>query len=213
MGKKNAKLYKSFRKAYQEHGDGEALGKARALLEAQQNISIGDRERLFGYLEGEGKVILTEPDALLTKAAKMPGLDGQKMSKSYNNTISLRETPKQISEKIRTMPTDTSRVRRNDPGDPAKCPVWQMHQVYSNEETLNWVQEGCRSAAIGCLDCKAPVIEAVLKELEPIRERAHAYEDDPEMVRILIAEGNDRARNAARETLDEVKQAMGLVYR
>jgi tryptophanyl-tRNA synthetase len=213
MGKKNAKLYKSLRKAYQEQGDSEALQKARALLEAQQNISIGDRERLFGYLEGEGKVILTEPDALLTKAAKMPGLDGQKMSKSYGNTISLRESSKQVTEKIRTMPTDTNRVRRTDPGEPERCPVWQMHQVYSGEDTRNWVQEGCRSAGIGCLDCKAPVIEAVLKELEPIRERAQSYEEDPETVRNLINEGNERARSAARETLEEVKHAMGLVYR
>ncbi len=182
-------------------------------MEAQQNISIGDRERLFGYLEGEGKVILTEPDALLTKAAKMPGLDGQKMSKSYGNTISLRESSKQVTEKIRTMPTDTNRVRRTDPGEPERCPVWQMHQVYSGEDTRNWVQEGCRSAGIGCLDCKAPVIEAVLKELEPIRERAQSYEEDPETVRNLINEGNERARSAARETLEEVKHAMGLVYR
>jgi tryptophanyl-tRNA synthetase len=213
MGKKNSKLYKTLRKTYQEQGDVEALEKARALLEAQQNITIGDRERLFGYLEGEGKVILTEPDALLTKASKMPGLDGQKMSKSYANTISLREPSKNIKEKIRTMPTDTSRVRRTDPGEPQKCPVWQMHQVYSNESILNWVEQGCRSAAIGCLECKEPVINAVLAEIEPIRERASAYEDDPESVRTLIAEGCERARSAARETLDEVRQAMGLVYR
>jgi tryptophanyl-tRNA synthetase len=213
MGKKNAKLYKTLRKAYQEQGDVEALEKARALLEAQQNITIGDRERLFGYLEGEGKVILCEPDALLTKASKMPGLDGQKMSKSYGNTISLRENPKAIKEKIRTMPTDTNRVRRTDPGEPQKCPVWQMHQVYSNEDTLNWVEQGCRSAAIGCLDCKEPVINAVLAEIEPIRERAQAYEEDPESVRTLIAEGCERARSVARETLDEVRQAMGLIYR
>ena len=213
MGKKNAKLYKSLRKAYQEQGDSEALEKARALLEAQQNITMGDRERLFGYLEGESKVILTEPESLLTNASKMPGLDGQKMSKSYANTISLRESPRAVQEKIRTMPTDTNRVRRTDPGDPAKCPVWQLHQVYSKQETLDWVQEGCRSAGIGCLECKEPVIEAVLAELAPIRERAENYEEDPEAVRSVIADGCERARSAARETLEEVRQAMGLVYR
>jgi tryptophanyl-tRNA synthetase len=213
MGKKNAKLYRELRKAFQEQGDTAALETARALLEDQQNITLGDKERLFGYLEGQGKVILPEPQPLLTKASKMPGLDGQKMSKSYGNTISLRDNPKIVTDKIRTMPTDPARVRRTDAGDPEKCPVWQMHLVYSKEDTKAWVQEGCRSAGIGCLDCKKPVIDAILAELEPIRDRAKAYEDDPDAVRGIIAEGCERARNAAHETMDEVRQAMGLVYR
>lgn len=213
MGKKNAKLYKELRKRYQEKGDAEALATARALLEGQQNITIGDKERLFGYLEGEGRVILPEPQPLLTKASKMPGLDGQKMSKSYDNTISLRESPKEVQKKLRTMPTDPARVRRTDAGDPDNCPVWQMHLVYSTEDTKNWVQEGCRNASIGCLDCKEPVVEAVLKELEGIQETARNYQDDPESVRAIIAEGCEEARREARDTLDEVKQAMGLLYR
>jgi len=213
MGKKSSKLYKELRNRYQEQGDIEALNTARALLENQQNITIGDKERLFGYLEGEGRVILPEPQPLLTKASKMPGLDGQKMSKSYNNTIALRDPPKEVQEKLRTMPTDPARVRRTDPGEPDKCPVWQMHQVYSSEGTKTWVQEGCRSASIGCLDCKEPIIEAVLKELTPIQEIVRNYQESPEAVRAIIAEGCEEARSEAHDTLEEVRQAMGLLYR
>lgn len=212
MGKKNAKLYANLRKAYQEQGDHEALETARALLESQANITLGDRERLFGYLEGGGKIILPEPQALLTPASKMPGLDGQKMSKSYGNTISLREEPKDVEQKLRTMPTDPARVRLTDPGEPEKCPVWQLHQVYTSEEVQNWVQEGCRSAGIGCLDCKQPVIEAVQAELAPIRARAEEFIAQPQLVRNIITEGTEEARDAARETLKEVRAAIGLAY-
>ncbi len=212
IGKKNAKLYKELRRKFQEEGDDEALETARALLENQQNITLGDKERLFGYLEGSGRIILPEPDALLTPASKMPGLDGQKMSKSYGNTIALREDPAKISEKLRKMPTDPARVRRNDPGDPEKCPVWKLHQVYSSEEIRTWVQEGCRSAAIGCLDCKGPLIDAVLGELAPIQERAREYEQDLGLVRNIMNEGRDKARDVARQTLTEVRQVMGLEY-
>ena len=212
MGKKNAKLYRDLRKRYQEQGDDEALETARALLDIQQNITRGDRERLFGYLEGGGKVILPEPQSLLTPASKMPGLDGQKMSKSYNNTISLREDEDSVNKKLRTMPTDPARARRTDPGDPAKCPVWEFHQIYSSKGTQKWVQEGCKSAGIGCLDCKGPIIEAVLAELAPIQERAVEFIEDPQLVRSIIAEGNENARTVARETLEEVRQVMGLNY-
>ena len=212
MGKKNAKLYKELRRKYQEQGDHEALGTAQALLETQANITLGDRERLFGYLEGGGKIILPEPQALLTTASKMPGLDGQKMSKSYGNTIPLRADPKVVEQALRTMPTDPARVRLTDPGDPAKCPVWQLHDIYSNEDTCNWVQEGCRSAGIGCLDCKQPVIDAVLNELAPIRERAEEFVANPKLVRNIIAEGNEAARDVAQDTLEEVREAMGLNY-
>ncbi len=213
MGKKNNRLYHDLRRDYQEQGDAAALEKARAMVENQQNISIGDRERLIGYLEGGGKMIFPEPQALLTAAAKMPGLDGQKMSKSYGNTISLRETPTAVSEKIRTMPTDPARVRRNDPGHPDKCPVWSLHGVYADEDQKKWVWEGCTSAGIGCLDCKQPVIDAILKELAPIRKRAKEYMADPETVRGIIAEGCESARDVARETLEEVRAAIGLGYR
>ena len=213
MGKKNNRLYHDLRKNYQEQGDGQALEKAHAMIEGQQNISIGDRERLIGYLEGGGKVILPEPQALLTHASKLLGLDGQKMSKSYGNTISLRENPVSVEEKIKKMPTDTNRVRREDPGDPARCPVWSLHEVYSNDEVKDWVQTGCRTAGIGCLDCKGPLIDSILKEQSPIRERAREYQEDTETVRGIISDGSEAAREVARETLTEVKQAMGLDYR
>lgn len=212
LGKKTGSLYRQLRTAYLEKGDQEALATARALLDKQRNITIGDKERLFGYLEGGGKIILPEPQALLTRAPKMPGLDGQKMSKSYNNTIALREDPDSVQQKIQTMPTDPARVRRTDPGDPAKCPVWPFHHVYSDESTQKWVQEGCRTAAIGCLECKQKVIDAVIAELEPIRSRAEEYARDRTLVKNIIAEGNERARDVAEETLDDVRQAMGLGY-
>jgi len=212
MGKKNNRLYQDLRKNFQEQGDTQALEKARALIEGQQNISIGDRERLIGYLEGGGKVILPEPQALLAAASKLLGLDGQKMSKSYGNTISLRENPASVEEKIKKMLTDTNRVRREDPGDPNKCPVWSLHEIYSNDEVKDWVQTGCRTAGIGCLDCKGPLIDSILKEQSPIRERAREYQEDTETVRGIISDGCEAAREVARETIVEVKQAMGLEY-
>ncbi len=212
MGKKNAKLYKKLRKAYQEKGDQESLGVARALLDGQGNLALGDRERLWGYLEGGGRIILPEPEALLTPASKMPGLDGQKMSKSYGNTIALRDAPADIEQKLRTMPTDPARVRRTDPGNPEVCPVWQLHEVYSDDGVKSWVREGCTSAGIGCLDCKQPVIDAVLGELAPIRERAREFEEDPQLVRNILQEGGEAARDVADETMDEVRAAIGLKY-
>ena len=213
MGKRNAKLYHDLRKRYQEGGDSEALDRARAFLEAQQNIARGDLERLLGYLEGGGKVILPEPQALLTPESKMPGLDGEKMSKSYGNTISLREPPDAVRTKLRTMPTDPARVRRTDPGEPARCPLWKFHEIYSTEEVKQWAQNGCRSASIGCLDCKQPIIDAVLKEQAPFRERSEEFIKDPDTVRAIVDEGCEAARSVARETLDEVRQAMNLIYR
>ena len=213
MGKKNAKLYRELRRRYQEDGDHEAIETARALLEEQQNITLGDRERLFGYLEGIGKIILPEPEALLTPTSKMPGLDGQKMSKSYGNTISLREEPESIDKKIRTMPTDPARVRLTDPGDPAKCPVWELHKVYSNDTVRAEVKEGCTTAGIGCLDCKKFIVDAVIEELSPMRERAQEFINNPDMVRGIINEGCEKARDIARLTLEEVRQVMGLTYK
>ena len=212
MGKKNAKLFLCLRNKYQEQGDKEALQVARELLMGQQNITIADRERLFGHVEGSGKMILPEPRSLLTSASKMPGLDGLKMSKSYNNTISLRDTEEEINRKIRTMPTDPARVRRTDPGNPAKCPVWQWHMVYSPDELQKQVMEGCRSASIGCIDCKAHIIQAIYQELSPMQERVRLYEESPELVRNIINEGSEKARDEARKTMDEVNHVMGLSY-
>ena len=181
-------------------------------MQDQQNLAITDRERLLGYLEGSGRLILVEPEALLTPASKMPGLDGQKMSKSYDNTISLREDPQAVEQKLRTMPTDPARVRRHDPGNPDVCPVWQLHQVYSGAEVRDWVRDGCTSAGIGCLECKQPVIDSVLDELRPLQERAREYEQDHARVRSIISAGSEAARAAARQTLEEVRAVMGLVY-
>ncbi|MFN4064007.1 MAG: tryptophan--tRNA ligase, partial [Parazoarcus communis] len=196
----------------QQEGDGEALEQAKALLEETQNLTLGDRERLYGYLEGGGKMILAEPEALLTEAPRMPGLDGQKMSKSYANTIYLREGDESVTRKIRTMQTDPARARRADPGDPEKCPVWQFHVIYSDDSTRAWVQEGCRSASIGCVECKQPVIDGVLKEQAVLRERAMPYVEDPGLVRNILADGCERARKLAQETMRDVREAMGLSY-
>ncbi|OGA30345.1 MAG: tryptophan--tRNA ligase [Betaproteobacteria bacterium RIFCSPLOWO2_02_FULL_65_24] len=212
MGTRKARLYDQLRTRYQQQGDEGALESARALLEEQQNLSVGDRERLFGYLEGGGRMILVEPEALLTETSKLPGLDGQKMSKSYGNTIALREDPEQVKKKIRTMPTDPARVKRTDPGNPEKCPVWQFHLVYSNENVRKWANEGCRSAGIGCLECKQPVIDAVLAEIVPMRERAQKYVDDPTLVRNIVSDGCEKARELAQETMREAREAMGLNY-
>ncbi len=212
MGKKAARLYVDLRKAYLETGDTEALERARALLAEQQNLSIGDTERLFGYLEGSGRIILPEPEALLTEQAKMPGLDGEKMSKSYNNTIEMREAPESVEQKIRTMQTDPARVRRTDPGDPARCPVYDLHKVYSDPDVLTWAAEGCRSAGIGCIDCKQPLADRVKAECETMRQRAKQFEEDPDLVLTIIQEGSEKARNVARETLEDVKDAIGLSH-
>ncbi|MDP1652120.1 MAG: tryptophan--tRNA ligase [Rhodocyclaceae bacterium] len=212
LGSKRAKLYEELRTRFQEKGEADALEQAHAVLNEAQSLSHGDRERLFGYLEGSGKMILAEPGALLTAASRMPGLDGQKMSKSYGNTIAMREDEESIRKKIKTMQTDPQRVRRTDVGDPAKCPVWQFHLIYSNDAVKSWVQQGCRTAGIGCIECKQPVIEGVLKEQEPMRERARMYEDDPQLVKNIIADGCEKARKLAQETMRDVREAIGLDY-
>ncbi|MBK9020158.1 MAG: tryptophan--tRNA ligase [Sulfuritalea sp.] len=212
LGSKRAKLYDQLRTRYQEKGEDEALEQAHELLNEAQSLSLGDRERLFGWLEGTRKMILVEPDALLTHASRMPGLDGQKMSKSYGNTITMREDAETVGKKIRTMQTDPARARRTDPGDPDKCPVWQFHLIYSGDDVKTWVQAGCRSAGIGCIECKQPVIEGVLREQEPMRERAKMYEEDPQLVKNIIADGCEKARKLAQETMRDVREAIGLDY-
>jgi len=210
MGKKNAKLYQDARKRYQEQGDTDALSIGRALLDSQQNISLSDRERLLGYLDGEGRIILPEPQSLLTVSSKMPGIDGQKMSKSYNNTIALREEPDSVARKIKTMPTDPARIRRTDPGDPEKCPVWELHQVYTDETTKTELARGCKTASIGCVDCKQYIIDAMLDELKPIQQRVAEYLGDLGAVDAIINEGCEAARDVAQDTMEEVRKVMGL---
>ena len=213
LGSRNAAIYRDLRKAYQEQGDTAALTKAHALLDGNSRLTLADRERLLGYLEGTGRTILPEPDALLTATPRVTGLDGRKMSKSYGNTIGLREDPDVVAKKLKTMQTDPARVRRTDPGEPERCPVWDLHKLYSSPETQAWAATGCRTAGIGCLECKQPVIDRIVEELTGMRQRAQEYEDNPEQVRGIIAEGCEKARAVASETLGDVKQAMGLTYR
>jgi tryptophanyl-tRNA synthetase len=212
LGSKRARLYQQLRTRFQEQGDDQALEQARELLDQSPNLSQGDRERLFGWLEGSRKIILAEPQALLTEASRMPGIDGHKMSKSYGNAIGMREDPESVTKKIRTMPTDPARVRRTDPGDPGRCPVWQLHEVYSDDQTRDWVRAGCTSAGIGCLECKQPVIDAVLREQQGFFERAQPYLDDPSLLRNIIADGCDQARKFAQETMRDVREVMGLSH-
>jgi tryptophanyl-tRNA synthetase len=212
MGKKNSILYRQLRRDFQQEGSTESLETAKALIESQSNLSLGDKERLRGFLDGTGKIILPEPQALLTATAKMPGIDGQKMSKSYGNTISLRESPQVVEKKVLTMPTDPARVKRTDPGDPKKCPVWALHEVYSDEGVKSWVQEGCRNAGIGCIECKRPIVDAIQKELAPIQKSIKDYESDMGSVKKIIIEGSEAAKDEAEKTLSEVKLAMGLAY-
>ncbi|MEY3970729.1 MAG: tryptophanyl-tRNA synthetase [Pseudomonadota bacterium] len=210
LGGKRARLLLELRTRFQEQGDESALEQAKALLQESQNLTLDDRERLFGYLEGARRLILVEPQALLTEASRMPGLDGQKMSKSYNNTIGLREDPDVVAKKIRTMPTDPARIRRTDPGTPEKCPVWAFHQIYSDEQRQDWVQQGCRSAGIGCIECKQPVIDAVIAEQDIFRARAKPFEEDLDLVKNIVADGCEKARELARQTMRDVREVMGL---
>jgi tryptophanyl-tRNA synthetase len=212
LGSKRAKRYAQLRTAFQEQGDQAALETAREMLDEAQNLALGDRERLFGYLEGSRRVILPEPHPLLTDSPKVPGTDGQKMSKSYDNAIFLREDPATITTKVRTMQTDPARVHRSDPGTPEKCPVWSLHQIYSDQATRDWAHNGCTTAGIGCLDCKQPVIDAIIAEQRPLHERAQKYLDDPSLVRAIVADGCERARKLAEETMRDVRDAMGLSY-
>ena len=212
MGKKAGKLYRDLRRSFLEKGDSEALLRARALLEEQQNLSIGDKERLYGYLEGGGRIILAEPEPILTDVPKMPGLDGEKMSKSYDNVISLREEPSDVENKVRKMMTDPARVRLKDPGNPSNCPVYDLHEVYSSEDTKSWVRNGCTTAGIGCIDCKKPLIDSINTEQQIMIERARQFEEDPGLVHSIIQEGSEQARLVARETLEEVKESIGISH-
>jgi tryptophanyl-tRNA synthetase len=210
LGGRNSTLYRQLRKQFQESGEAGALERARELVNSNARITVADRDRLLGYLEGSSVSILPEPQVLLTATPKVPGLDGRKMSKSYANTIGLREDPDAVARKLKTMQTDPARARRTDVGDPDKCPVFDLHRVYSDEATRQWAANGCRTAGIGCLECKKPLIEKIVAEVTGMRERAREYEDNPELVANLVAEGAEKARESARETLDEVRRAMHL---
>ncbi|MFN9210530.1 MAG: tryptophan--tRNA ligase [Betaproteobacteria bacterium] len=207
---KAGKQYEELRRRYQEQGDAEAVAQAQAILAAAGSLSAADRERLAGNLTGARRTILVEPAARLTETPKLPGLDGQKMSKSYGNVVRMREDPKLLTDKLRRMPTDPARVRRSDPGNPERCPVWELHKVDPDDATRDWVVKGCTKAGIGCLECKQPVIDVMLAEQAIWRERAQPYLDRPQMLREIVDAGCARARAVAQETMGDVREAMGL---
>ncbi len=159
---------------------------------------------------GVYRPIFPEPEVLLTEAQRVPGLDGRKMSKSYNNAVFLSDSPKQIDQKLSRMITDPARVRRNDAGEPEKCPAFQLHKIYCNDQELAEVSQGCRSASIGCLDCKKVMIKHVVKGLEPFQEKRAELERHPETVDDVLKQGNKTAEKVARETMAEVRDAMSL---
>jgi tryptophanyl-tRNA synthetase len=200
------------RQAWLEGGDHEALRVAQQRV-GKLPCDPANRQRLRGWLAGGGRQILREPEALLTEASRLPGVDGRKMSKSYGNAIAMRDDPAQVETRIRRMPTDPARVRRTDPGDPQRCPVWELHKVYCPASVRSWVQEGCRAAAIGCMDCKRPLIDAVLDEQQRFRQRAEPYLRDPEAVDAILRQGYETAADVAEQTMVEVRSAMGLMAR
>jgi tryptophanyl-tRNA synthetase len=212
LPKDSIKRFEKSRKQFQETGDTKALEGAMGYISSAPELDSHDRERLEGYFRGTGKVILPEPQVLLTEASRLPGLDGAKMSKSYNNSIAIREDKASLEHKVKRMPTDPARVKRTDAGDPARCPVWEFHKVYSSPEVRGWVQQGCTSAGIGCLECKQPVIDGMLKEQQPMLARAEPYVANPHIVRDIVDAGTERARVVARETMRDVREAMGLNY-
>ncbi|WP_308388469.1 tryptophan--tRNA ligase [Acidithiobacillus sp. AMEEHan] len=210
LGKRGKQQYQRLQERFQQDGDGSVIAQARELLDSAASINEATRALLLANLEGKGRTILIEPQPLLTEAAKMPGLDGRKMSKSYGNAIALREEPETVRKKLLTMPTDPARVGRHDPGEPQRCPVWPLHQIYSSEATRTWVQEGCRSASIGCVDCKSALVDKVLAEQEPIRARAEEWAAQPQRLREIAAHGAEKARTRAEQTLIRVREVMGL---
>ncbi len=203
--------YGELRRRYQEAGDRAALAEARVLVALAAALSGAERELLLANLEGEVHRLLPAPEVLLTPAPRVPGLDGRKMSKSYGNTIGLTEDPAAIEKKIKGMTTDPARARRTDPGDPDKCPVWDLHKLYSSDATRAWVREGCTTAGIGCIECKKPLWEKISAEAARMRERAAPYMDNPGRVREILAAGAQQARATAGETMQVVRKAMHLV--
>jgi tryptophanyl-tRNA synthetase len=166
--------------------------------------------RFNSFYRLNGEAVFPEPQPLLTPAAKLPGTDGRKMSKSYNNTILLSDPEPVVREKLRTMITDPARVRRTDPGNPDVCPVGDLHKIFSDDETMARVNEGCRSAGIGCIECKAWAADSLMRVLRPIAERRRKYEENPNLARDVLAEGSQRARRVARATMEDVRAAMGI---
>ncbi|MDI9336161.1 MAG: tryptophan--tRNA ligase [Gammaproteobacteria bacterium] len=197
------------RQDYQLLGITHAFTKVSELIETH-HLSLEDQSALLAYMHGTGYPVLIEPQVLLTEASKLPGLDGQKMSKSYGNAIALRSKKEEIKSKINKMPTDPARIRKTDAGEPNRCPVWEFHKVYSTPSTLEWVANGCRQAKIGCLECKSPLIDSIAEEQEVFIERAEPFLQKPALVQDILDDGSQKARQSAETTLREVRQTLGL---
>ncbi len=212
LPKEDARYIKSMAKKRTEQGDETVLAKLPGFLAKFETMSADDKGLLTSLVSGKGKVVLVEPDVLLTKSSKLPGLDGRKMSKSYGNAIGIREDAASITKKVREMPTDPARVKLTDKGDPAKCPVWQFHLVYSDDARKAWVTQGCTTAGIGCIECKKTVSDAILAEQQPMLERAQPYVANPARVREIVDAGCKRAQSVAQSTMADVRKAMGLNY-
>jgi tryptophanyl-tRNA synthetase len=166
--------------------------------------------RRFNQFYGKTAPILPEPKALLTPAAKLPGTDGRKMSKSYGNTVMLTDPEPVVRQKLKTMVTDPARIRRSDPGNPDVCPVGDLHKIFSSAETMTKVNEGCRSAGIGCIECKGWAADALIQVLNPMQQRRKKYEDNPRLAWDILEEGSAAASKVADATMAQVRAAMGM---
>mgnify|MGYP002144073810 CR=1 FL=1 len=196
----------------QMHGGGHERGMRSGTLPTHQIVGMGEAYRIA---KAEMAAENVRIKALHDRIGRERGW-GPTTKESFLNEVRHGSTyagsPETVAKKIRGMTTDPARVRRTDPGDPARCPVWQLHQVYSDDACKEWVQQGCKTAGIGCIECKQPVIDGILKEQVPMRERAQMYLDDPTLVKNIIADGCEKARELARETMRDVREAMGLEY-
>src|ERR1700678_3403491 len=168
--------------------------------------------RFNGSYAGKRAYIFPEPAALLTPAPRLPGTDGRKMSKSYGNAVMLSDPEPVVRQKLKTMVTDPARVRRTDPGTPDVCSVGDLHKIFSGQETLDKVYAGCRSAGIGCIECKSWAADALVRILSPMQERRKKYEDNPRLAWDILESGSARARKVAGATMDQVRDSMGLDY-
>ena len=166
--------------------------------------------RRFNLFYSKRNTVFPEPQPLLTPAAKLPGTDGRKMSKSYGNTIMLTDPEPVVRQKLKTMVTDPARVRRTDPGNPDVCPVGDLHKIFSDQGTMAKVNEGCRSAGIGCIECKSWAADALVSILNPMQERRKKYEDNPRVAWDILEAGSARAGRVADSTMREVREAMGM---
>ncbi len=212
LGKKKSQIYLNLLQNYQQDGNDDSLEKARYLLMDTLNLSIGEKSRLFAFLENKGKVIFNEVNSIIGSNCKVIGTDGNKMSTNFNNAISLKESYDNISKKIKSMETDPARIRLKDPGNPTKCPVWRLHEIYSNKEVLQWVDNGCRSAKIGCLDCKGPLIDSINKEQLKFIENSKQYSKDYNLVKNILTDGAEKAIDIAENTIQIVKKVMNINY-